>query len=43
LNRVRALTPRNSRDYDLRLDPPVNRRIPVARNRLEEIRRILRI
>ena len=43
LNRVRELTPRNSRDYDLRLDPPVNRRIPIARNRLEQIRKILRI
>ncbi len=43
LNRVRSLTPRNSRDYDLRLDPPVNRRIPIARNRLEKIRSILEI
>jgi two-component system LytT family response regulator/two-component system response regulator LytT len=43
LNRVRSLTPRNSRDYDLRLDPPVNRRIPIARNRLQNIRRILEI
>jgi hypothetical protein len=41
LNRVRMITPRASRDYDLRLDPPVNRRIPIARNRLEEIRKIL--
>ncbi len=41
LNRVRSLTPRNSRGYDLRLDPPVNRRIPIARDRLEKIRRIL--
>jgi DNA-binding LytR/AlgR family response regulator len=41
LNRVRSLTPRKTRDYDLRLDPPVNRRIPVARDRLEEIRKIL--
>lgn len=41
LNRVRSLTPRNSKDYDLRLDPPVNRRIPIARDRLKEIRRIL--
>ena len=41
LNRVRSLTPRKSRDYDLRLDPPVNRRIPIARNRLEKIRKIL--
>jgi DNA-binding LytR/AlgR family response regulator len=41
LNRVRSLIPRNSRDYDLRLDPPVNRRIPISRDRLEEIRRIL--
>ena len=41
LNRVRVLIPRNSRDYDLRLDPPVNRRIPIARQRLEKIRKIL--
>jgi DNA-binding LytR/AlgR family response regulator len=41
LNRVRSLVPRNSKDYELRLDPPVNRRIPVARDRLKEIRRIL--
>lgn len=43
LNRVRSITPRKSRDYDLRLDPPVNRRIPIARNRLENIRKILGI
>ena len=43
LNRVRSITPRNSRDYDLRLDPPVNCRIPVARDRLEKIRKILGI
>jgi len=41
LNRVRVLTPRGSRDYDLRLDPPVNRRIPIARDRLKQIRKIL--
>ena len=41
LNRVRMLTPRKSKDYDLRLDPPVNRRIPIARNRLKNIRKIL--
>ena len=41
LNRARSLVPRNSKDYDLRLDPPVNRRIPIARDRLEKIRRIL--
>jgi len=41
LNRVRSLTPRQSRDYDFRLDPPVNRRIPIARNRLDKIRKIL--
>jgi DNA-binding LytR/AlgR family response regulator len=41
LNRVRVITLRASRDYDLRLDPPVNRRIPIARNRLEKIRKIL--
>ena len=28
LNRVRSLTPRKSKYYDLQLDPPVNRRIP---------------
>ena len=41
LNRVRSMTPRKSKDYDLRLDPPVNRRIPIARNRLANIRKIL--
>lgn len=41
LNRVRSLTPRNSRGYDFQMDPPSNRRIPIARDRLEEIRRIL--
>jgi DNA-binding LytR/AlgR family response regulator len=41
LNRVRSLTPRKSKDYDLRLDPPVNRRIPIARDRFEKIRKIL--
>ena len=41
LNRVRSLTPRKSKDYDLRLDPPVNRRIPIARKRLANIRKIL--
>ena len=41
LNGVCVLTPRASRDYHLRLDPPVNRRIPIARDRLEEIRKIL--
>ena len=41
LNRVRALTPRSSRDWDLRLDPPVNRRIPIARDRLVDIYKIL--
>ena len=41
LNRVRAITPRSSRDWDLRLDPPVNRRIPIARDRLVNIHKIL--
>ena len=41
LNRVRCLTPRKSKDYDLRLDPPVNTRIPIARDRLAKIRKIL--
>jgi DNA-binding LytR/AlgR family response regulator len=41
LNRVREISPRASRDYDLQLDPPVNRRIPIARDRLDEIRKIL--
>jgi two-component system LytT family response regulator/two-component system response regulator LytT len=41
LNRVRALTPRSSRDWDLHLDPPVNRRIPIARDRLDKIHKIL--
>ena len=37
LNRVRSITPRNSRDYDLRLDPPINRRIPVALSNQKEL------
>ena len=41
LNRVRAITPRNSRDYYLRLDPPVNHRIPISRKRLSNIHKIL--
>ena len=41
LNRVRSLTPRSSRDWDFHLDPPVNRRIPIARNRLGKIHKIL--
>jgi DNA-binding LytR/AlgR family response regulator len=41
LNRVRSLTPRSSRGYDLKLDPPVNRPIPIARDRFEKIRKIL--
>jgi DNA-binding LytR/AlgR family response regulator len=41
LNRVRMLIPRKSKDYDLRLDPPVNSRIPIARDRFENIRKIL--
>jgi hypothetical protein len=35
------IIPRKPRYYDLRLDPPVNRRIPIARDRLEKIRKIL--
>ena len=41
LNRVRALTPRGLRDWDFRLDPPVNSRIPIARDRLAKIHKIL--
>jgi len=41
LNRARSIIPRDIRDYDLRLDPPVNSRIPIARDRLDEIRKIL--
>ena len=41
LNRVRCLTPRKSKDYDLQLDPPVNRRIPIGRDRLSKIRKIV--
>ena len=43
LNRVRSLNPRKSKDYDLKLDPPVNRRIPIARDRFENIRKIIGI
>ena len=41
LNRVRSIAPRKSRGYDLRLDPPVNRRIPIARDRLADIHKVL--
>ena len=40
LNRVRYLIPRKSKDNDLRLDPLVNRRIPIAQDRLAKIRKI---
>ena len=43
LNRVRSITPRKTQDYDLRLDPPVNRRIPIARKRLANIHKTLNI
>ena len=41
LDRVSALLPRTSRDYDFKMDPPVNRRIPVARDRMDAVRRII--
>jgi two-component system response regulator LytT len=41
LNRVRSITPRKTQDYDFRLDPPVNKRIPIARDRLSAIHKIL--
>ena len=41
LNRVRAITPRKTLDYDFRLDPPVNRRIPISRKRLKPILKVL--
>jgi DNA-binding LytR/AlgR family response regulator len=41
LNRVREISPRATRDYDLQLVPPVNHRIPIFRNHLEKIRKIL--
>jgi DNA-binding LytR/AlgR family response regulator len=41
LNRVRSITPRKTQDYDLRLDPPVNCRIPISRKRLANIHKII--
>lgn len=41
LNRVRSLNPRDPRGYDIKLDPPVNARIPVSRTRVEQILAIL--
>jgi DNA-binding LytR/AlgR family response regulator len=41
LDRVSALIPRTSRDYDFKLDPPVNKRIPISRNRLTKVRKIV--
>jgi two-component system response regulator LytT len=41
LNRVCSITPRKTQDYDFRLDPPVNKRIPISRKRLDQIHKIL--
>jgi hypothetical protein len=38
---LRVLTPRNSRDDDLNFDLPTNRRISIARDRFEDIRKML--
>jgi len=43
LNYARSLNPRPTGGYDLKLDPPVNKRIPIARNRLSNVRKILGI
>ena len=43
LNRVRAIVDRSERDQDLRLDPPVNRRIPIAHDRLSKVPKILNL
>jgi DNA-binding LytR/AlgR family response regulator len=41
LNRVRSITPRKTQDYDFKLDPPVNKRIPISRKRLANIHKII--
>jgi hypothetical protein len=38
---ISSLTPHRSSGFDLKLDPPINRRIPIARNRFEKIRKIV--
>ena len=41
LDRVKELRARSEHDWELRLDPPVNRVLPIARNRLRALRRLL--
>jgi DNA-binding LytR/AlgR family response regulator len=37
LNRVMELRTRNDRDYEVKMDPPVNKVLPVSRGRYEEL------
>ena len=41
VNRVRAIQKRGSDEYDFKMDPPVNRRVPISRYRIKEIRKLL--
>lgn len=43
LNRVLELRERGERDTEIKLDPPVNRVLPVSRPMYTELKRLLRI
>ena len=40
-DRVRAILPRGAVDHDFKMDPPVNRRLPISRLRIRKIRELL--
>ena len=43
LNRVMELRLRGERDYEVKMDPPVNKALPVGRDRYPELARLLGI
>ena len=43
LDCVRALRPRERSCYEVRLDPPVNRWLPLSEDRYRELRRRMRL
>ena len=41
LGRIRSLRRRGKNNYELRLDPPVNKLIPLSRHRVAEFRKLM--
>ena len=41
LGRIRGLRRRGKNNYELRLDPPVNKLIPLSRHRVAEFRKLM--